>query len=65
MDIKKDRGVFMKASELQEAQDVRDMKISGGVWRLEARPDLKRHPSLGQSRLTLNKKGANNSENDP
>lgn len=65
MDIKKDRGVFMKASELQDAQDVRDLKISGGIWRLKARPDLKRHPSLGDSRLTLNKKGANNSENDP
>jgi len=52
-DIKKDRGVFMSASDLQEAQDKVDLVRCGGVWRLAVRPDLKRHPFLGESRLTL------------
>ena len=74
-EIKKDRGVFMPASELQEAQDKADLERSGGVWRLAVRPDLKRHPFLGDSRLTLIRepsfiaelkaKWANNSESEP
>jgi len=65
----------MPASELQEAQDKADLERSGGVWRLAVRPDLKRHPFLGDSRLTLIRepsfiaelkaKWANNSESEP
>jgi len=73
--IKKDRGVFMTAGDLQEAQDRADLERHGGVFRLEHRPDLKRHPDLGGSRmklirdelfiLQLKETWANKGENDP
>ena len=69
IELKQDRGVFLTASELQELQDAADLERHGGIFRLRARPELKRHPDLGESRLDLirplSKKGANNGENDP
>ena len=69
MALKFDQGVFHTAATLQEAQDAADIERHGGIFRLEARPDLKRHPDLGESRLNLtrtsNTERANNGENDP
>ncbi|HIB69262.1 MAG TPA: hypothetical protein EYO33_30310 [Phycisphaerales bacterium] len=48
-----DRGTFTTATDLQKAVDVRDLARHGVLFRLRAREDLKRHPSLGQSRLEM------------
>ena len=59
-----DRGVFHTAAALQAAQDEDDLQRTGGTWRFRARPDLKRHPEHGGSRLERQEQGANNDEND-
>ena len=51
MDAKLDRGTFHSGSKIQLAFDERDLKRHGGVFRFRARPDLKRHPDFGGSRL--------------
>jgi hypothetical protein len=48
-----DRGTFTTAAELQDAIDDADVERHGVRFRLRARPDLKRHPSLGGSRLEM------------
>jgi len=56
MALKMDRGVFHSAKELQTAQDNADLERHGGIFRLVARPDLKRHPETGDSRIKYLKK---------
>lgn len=46
-----DLTTFQKASDLQNAQDNHDLKRHGTTFRLVARPDLKRHPFTGNSRM--------------
>jgi len=75
MEIKTDRGVFMTGTDLQEAQDKADLKRHGGVFRLKGRPEWKRHPHTGGSRvelirdelfiLGLKETWAKNSESEP
>ena len=48
-----DRGTFNTGAELQTAIDERDLARHGARFRLRARTDLKRHPSLGDSRLEM------------
>lgn len=59
-----DRGTFHTAREIQAAQDTADIERHGGTFRLEPHPNGIRHPVTGDSRTRLNRKRANNDEND-
>ena len=59
-----DLTAFQTASDIQDAQDAHDLKRHGSTFRLIARPDLKRHPFTGGSRMQPTRQPRNQEEEE-